>query len=458
MSLLSIFRSTRLLTMLLLGASLAAAGCGSDSGTQPQLLDTAVGAVSLRSETVGSGGSADGIGIVATVTGPDGAPLAGVPVRFAAQGGEEVDFLPSAQTVTDGTGEARTLLVGEGEEILVTAVAGQVASPELIASLKGVFSFTFQFRGDAEAREVETILVKATASDGGGAAGTLRVRWGDGREDEYDFVDKERIAHVYREPGRYRIRVVLEDGTGRRGQASFRLRVGDPVKTALDVEGPSSAKPDEAARFVVSAVRKDREAVKGVLTIDFGDGSEVTVEDFSRRHTAEHTYAAEGEYKVKASLVASNGKEASATVTVRVSDLQNGDEIDMNQVTYLHANVANWTVSSQVTKISISRSQICIFHTKQGAWPVFSSVEGNPWVIAKVNGRWYAGTYEWLKPGQACKGITADNIGGHIKQAPLANWRPRLGEEVYFFVSTIARFGDRTSNERSNAKRTIWPY
>ena len=25
----------------------------------------------------------------------------------------------------------------------------------------------------------------------------------------------------------------------------------------------------------------------------------------------------------------------------------------------------------------------------------------NPWVIAQVNGKWYAGTYEWLRPGQA---------------------------------------------------------
>jgi hypothetical protein len=62
-----------------------------------------------------------------------------------------------------------------------------------------------------------------------------------------------------------------------------------------------------------------------------------------------------------------------------------------------------------------------------------------------------------LRPGQVCKGITAANIGGHIKQSPLANWRPRSGEQVGFMVSTLARDANRTSNERTNVVLVRWP-
>lgn len=105
---------------------------------------------------------------------------------------------------------------------------------------------------------------------------------------------------------------------------------------------------------------------------------------------------------------------------------------------------------------------MCIDHTKRGSWPTThaggTTVEGNPWIFAKVNGRWYAATYEWLRPGQKCKGISAGNIGAHIKKSPLSSWRPSSGEQVGLMVSTPARFGPQGSrNERSNVVLVRWP-
>ena len=139
-----------------------------------------------------------------------------------------------------------------------------------------------------------------------------------------------------------------------------------------------------------------------------------------------------------------------------------GDQIDLSQVTWLHHNVSGWPKTSTVTSTSIGNPPICIDHTKRGTWPATSAggttVEGNPWIFAKVNGRWYAATYEWLRPGQECKSISAGNIGAHVKQSPLTSWRPSSGEQVGLMVSTPARFGPQGArNERSNVVLVTWP-
>ena len=140
--------------------------------------------------------------------------------------------------------------------------------------------------------------------------------------------------------------------------------------------------------------------------------------------------------------------------------------INASSLTYLHANVANWAVTSTTTSVSVTKDQICIHHTKAGQWQDIGGVEGNPWIVANIGGIWYAGTYEWLRPGQVCKSIavpqefpdTAHSIGPHVKRSPLSSWVPKPGETVYFFVSTLARDSKRNGDQRSNLVKVIWPY
>ena len=119
--------------------------------------------------------------------------------------------------------------------------------------------------------------------------------------------------------------------------------------------------------------------------------------------------------------------------------------------------------TSTITDTSIGDPPICIDHTKRGRWPKVSAagttVEGNPWVFAKVNGRWYGATYEWLRPGQECKSsISASSIGDHIKKSPLKDWKPKSGEKIGLMVSTPARFGpEGPKRERSNVVMVTWP-
>ncbi len=153
---------------------------------------------------------------------------------------------------------------------------------------------------------------------------------------------------------------------------------------------------------------------------------------------------------------------------VRAAVATSDDELDPSLVTWLHADVSAWPTTSRITRLRIEPGQICIDHTLRGQLPALGAppIVGNPWVIANVNGRWFAGTYEWLRPGQECKALgsnppattVADLIGPHIKRAPLETWRPRKGERVGFLVSTFARDGRRTSDERTNIVMTTWPF
>ena len=148
------------------------------------------------------------------------------------------------------------------------------------------------------------------------------------------------------------------------------------------------------------------------------------------------------------------------------------DQIDVSEITWLHTNVSRWRVTSTITDVRIRdvpAGGICVEHTKSRSWPgvsqVGTTVAGNPWVFAKINGRWYGATYEWNRPGQICKltvrgkhGRPSEELGPHIKRAPLSRWVPESGEQVGFMVSTPARLGPAGPlRERSSIVLVTWP-
>ena len=133
------------------------------------------------------------------------------------------------------------------------------------------------------------------------------------------------------------------------------------------------------------------------------------------------------------------------------------DQLNLNDVVWLHHDVRNWPKTSTITGVSLLNPPICVGHTKAGRWPAVRHssgilVEGNPWVFAKINGWWYGVTWEWLRPGQTCKQRTGHDFRIHVASAsPLSGWTPRSGEKVGFMVSTPARFGPMgPARERSN--------
>lgn len=266
--------------------------------------------------------------------------------------------------------------------------------------------------------------------------------------------------------------------TSKRAQVSARVGELRSGGQTVDIDSPVTMTIDaelgeigSESSFELTASREDGLPVIGRLDVDFGDGTQTAVEDFTNETTLEHTYDDAGTFTFRVDLTQAAGQTDTEESTFELEEPEpepdpdpdpspapsGDDELDLNTVTFLHADISGWNVTSKVESVQITGSNICIRHTKAGQWPVWNGVEGNPWVFVNRGGQWYGATYEWLRPGQICKGITASNIGPHIKQPPLNSWRPQSGEVVGFAVSTLARGNERTSNERSNVVLVIWP-
>ena len=130
-------------------------------------------------------------------------------------------------------------------------------------------------------------------------------------------------------------------------------------------------------------------------------------------------------------------------------------EID-GPIQWLHTDVSSWPQTASLSA-SVGGGSISMPYSKAKVWPAVDGVNANPWVIAKVNGQWYAGTFEWLRHGQTAKPMSVLSGGGHIKVAPMSSWRPRSGERIGLMVSGLARTSMRNVKERSNVVMVTWP-
>jgi hypothetical protein len=129
------------------------------------------------------------------------------------------------------------------------------------------------------------------------------------------------------------------------------------------------------------------------------------------------------------------------------------DQISPGSVSWLHDNASSWPKTSTLNSISIGPNSVKFPHSKAGQWPTFTVnstlLEGNPWFFANIGGQWYGATWEWLRPGQTSKSISPDAYGPHIKRSPMSTWIPSPGEQVGFMVSTRARDGVSSGDERT---------
>jgi hypothetical protein len=165
----------------------------------------------------------------------------------------------------------------------------------------------------------------------------------------------------------------------------------------------------------------------------------------------------------------------SPTIEIGVKALGGGGEdglpFRMSDLVWLHApDAADWDVTSEIFDVTFdppgtSRvTRICFPHSKAGKWKRSGEGEGNVWIIAEVDGTWYAATWDYIRPGQVCKSASGftwnsrrDGVGAHTQRPPLESWVPQSGERVGFMVSGFARTSQRTVLEKSNIFMTEWP-
>lgn len=465
--------------------------------TQPTTISASISAASVVLVTSGEvsitvGGIAEPSAVVYSFASTPNPATVGESVELqisAARGGTAIS---GSLEVDFGDGQQTTLGNFNGNAT-VTHVYDSAASFQVAATLTegggATSSSTFDVAvtstaatvvgitakdAEIDARESLAFEVTVTDADGNDASGAVTVDWGDGRSSNIGQVTGSApVDHTYREPGSYRALASLTSGDGTVSRASVRVRVVErfSVNARLSVS-PSTPAVGEVSIFTLSVSRTDGKSANGAAAISFGDGVTETVPVIGGTARLSNEYAEAGDYAVVAGFDDGAGHTAAASlvVTVVAADTPDpipggGDEINANSLVWLHPNAANWPITSTTTNVSVSKAQICISHTKAGKWPVLNALEGNPWIVANVNGTWYAANYEWLRPGQICKALgvpnehpdTAHALGPHIKISPLTTWVPKSGETVYFFVTTINRSGLRTSDERSNMVKVIWP-
>jgi hypothetical protein len=150
--------------------------------------------------------------------------------------------------------------------------------------------------------------------------------------------------------------------------------------------------------------------------------------------------------------------------------------IDLAQVILSYpgtpSDVASWPQTATITVVEQDGNPgaggpMCIGFSTSDYWPSTGffgdptvPVYANQWYFANIDGQWYGGPGEYLrsdrpsvcKTGQSTQGIGPD--GGWTN--PMRSWTPKLGELVGYMISTPARAGLRTINERSNIVVQPW--
>ena len=165
----------------------------------------------------------------------------------------------------------------------------------------------------------------------------------------------------------------------------------------------------------------------------------------------------------------------SPTIEIGIKALGGGGQDDlpfrMSELVYLHApDAADWDVTSEIFDVTFDPAgtsnvtRICFPHSKAGKWKRSGEGEGNVWVVAEVDGTWYAATWDYIRPGQVCKSANnftwnsrRDGIFAHTQKLPLEGRVPRSGDRIGIMVSGFARTSQRTVLEKSNIFMTTWP-
>ena len=333
------------------------------------------------------------------------------------------------------------------------------------------------------AREPLSFHVALDNTRPGKASGRVTLDWGDGRSTNLgDVTGATSVEHIFRDPGSYRVVAKVTTPNGKGAQASVRVRIEARLTADLDLAADVGFL-GEATSFAVVATLSNGAAPNGTATIDYGDGAVVTEPVRHGTAKAVHTYVSEGTYMARVNFEDDAGRTASAalTVVIKAEEPSEGgggssnsqDELDLSQVVFLNYDISNWSITSTLSSVSISAGQICMPHTKAGQWPTTRApssgvtIEASTWIIANVNGTWYAAIFEWQPVGGICKTLgskpptttVASQMKSHVKFAPLTSWTPQSGEAVYIMVSALAwpGFVPVLAQERSQVVRAVWP-
>lgn len=147
------------------------------------------------------------------------------------------------------------------------------------------------------------------------------------------------------------------------------------------------------------------------------------------------------------------------------------DAIDIRTVTWNRSEeeVKTWPVRSTMTLCRPERhsNTVAVSYDAGTRWPNINEkdkVNANVHLIIEKDGRYYGGTWEWLRRETVTAiwnrhlEVPFDEIGRQCQFGPLEKHKMRRGDKCWMMVSTICRGGKRSGvKERTQIVEVIWP-
>lgn len=122
------------------------------------------------------------------------------------------------------------------------------------------------------------------------------------------------VQHVYQTAGTYTATAIVRDSAGISGSGATTLVVGQRPQLAVTVTSSANPTPNTTT-FTIAATASTGASINSI-TVDFGDGSRVTLQ--GNATSVAHVYAASGTYTVVVTATDSAGATGSASAVVIV--------------------------------------------------------------------------------------------------------------------------------------------
>jgi hypothetical protein len=134
------------------------------------------------------------------------------------------------------------------------------------------------------------------------------------------------------------------------------------------------------------------------------------------------------------------------------------DDVGLAEIQFMDPpDAGTWPIVTDL-KVHFEAHLIRVAHSAD--WTRTADVSGkqlagNFWIGIWNGHRWQMCPYEWFRPGQDWCARHPPWHEGHL--CPGMARGPHSGEEVLYMVSTCARVGVRTTNERSRIVKIVYP-
>ncbi len=303
---------TRSGTATIRGFSGGAAGGETDSSVDVFVGGAAEG-LTLALGVEGSSGNGTITRILASVLDANSNPIANIPVAFTSNRGVITPGLVN----TDGQGEARTTLTTSETTEVTARVSGQ--SQTLTINLPGTFDLTITSPASGTPAEVGQVVTFSLAPSSDSVFNDVVVDFGDNTPPQSlgRVTATRTFQHTFAQRGTYTVTARGTTPTGALATASVIIQVNDRSAVGVSLTATPNPVTLTAQQGLVAFTATPTFPTNTALSrVDwtFGDGRT----ERSTALTNSNRYTAAGTYVATVTVTANDGRQGTASITIRV--------------------------------------------------------------------------------------------------------------------------------------------